>query len=599
MNRILRSIAAGVVLAASGSAIAQTLDEPAVRRAMDDELARTLAQLRLADQQAPYYVAYEVADHRFVGLQASGGVVSQVSDNRSRLLNVDVRIGTPQSDSSRVIDNRLFGTRTSEITRDGSTSLPLGDDYDALRRKLWIASDIAYKRALEDHATRQAVAGARAQGDLPPDQLPVPALQQVDDMGELRLDLPAMEQLLREVSAAVDAEPAVEQSVVWLTATQRTVRFVASDGTATWLRRPGVEVGLVASTRATDGEPLIDHWSHRVLLPADLPPRDALVAQARELGQRLATLRTTPPLRDYTGPVLFSDVAAAQLVALRLAPKLGPLPRFYTAEAPMQSYIDQMMEPTLAFARRIGARVLPAGGELVDDPTLREWNGVRLPSAGAFDSEGVATQRKVLVADGRLKTLLSTRAPALLEHVTPGNQRGTLPATSTLVLRSDEAVDAAGMQREIDLALQGSEQPWILEVERFTDEVVEGRLNQSSFSFVIGGSTPSLPRVARASKRFPDGRREPLRGIALADIGEREFRHVVAIGDTPTLLVDIADGISMLSMMGRRNTGGAPQAYLVPPLLFEELSAAEDTKEVRRLPILAKPSTAAGAAETP
>lgn len=566
-------------------------DETALRRAMSEELARSMAQLRLEGQQAPYYIAYEVTTSRALGLQAAGGVLSDVNDSHSRTLFVDVRVGTPAADSSRVASDAFGSTRTSELTGSGATRLPLGEDTAALRRKLWIATDAAYKRALEDYAARQAVHAARAQDEQPPDLVAVEPLQRNDDQGALHIDLPQAEALLRDVSAALGAEPGIDVSGAWLDASEQSVHFVASDGTATWTRRPRTRIGIAAATRANDGEPLLDHVEHHAWQPAGLPSRDALVADARELVQRLSTLRSVEPVRDYTGAVLFSGAAAGQLVALRLAPKLAPLPRYFATEPPMQGMIDQITEPTRGFARRIGGRVLPAGAELVDDPTLPAWNGTALVSAGAIDSEGVPVRRKQLVADGRLRELLSTRAPAIGEHVTPGNMVGFLPGSSTLLLRSDDAVDAAGMRREIELLLQGAQTPWILEVERFADPALEMRINQTTFSFIFGAA-PQLPRVARANKLFPDGRREPLRGLRLPDIGEREFRHIVAIGDTPTLQVGAPSEMSFMGMLGRRSANVVARSYIVPDLLFEELSAAEDTKEVRRVPLLARPSDA-------
>lgn len=566
-------------------------DEAALRTALSQELARSMAQLRLDGQLPPYYIAYELATTRTLGLQAAGGVLSDVDDAHHRVLFVDVRVGTPASDSSRVASNAFGVSRASELTRSGATRLPLGSDPVALRRKLWIATDTAYKRALEDYATRQAVHASRAQDDQPPDLIAVEPLQRNDDQGVLHIDLAQAEALLRDLSSTLDATPGIEVSAAWLNASESSVHFVASDGTATWTRRPRTRIGYAAATRADDGEPLLDHVEQHAWQPAGLPARDTLLAGAREMSQRLAALRNVEPLRDYTGPVLFSGHAAGQLVGLRLAPKLAPLPRYFAVEMQMQGMIDQITEPTRGFARRIGGRVLPAGAELVDDPTLRTWQDTALPSAAAFDGEGVPTQRKQLVTDGRLRELLATRAPAVREHTTPGNMSGAMPGSSTLLLRSDDAVDAAGMRREIELLLQGAQTPWILEVERFADPALEARINQSSFSFIFGAA-PQLPRVARANRLYPDGRREPLRGLRLPDIGERDFRHIVAIGDTPTLQIGTPSEMNFMGLLGRRSNVEPVRSYIVPALLFEELSAAEDTKEARRVPLLGKPSDA-------
>ena len=68
-----------------------------------------------------------------------------------------------------------------------------------------------------------------------------------------------------------------------------------------------------------------------------------------------------------------------------------------------------------------------------------------------------------------------------------------------------------------------------------------------------------------------------------------------AIGDTPFLYVQPPEDFSRMMLFSRRNASELPSAYLVPSLLFEELSASEDSRQVRRLPLLPKPSASSTA----
>ena len=60
---------------------------------------------------------------------------------------------------------------------------------------------------------------------------------------------------------------------------------------------------------------------------------------------------------------------------------------------------------------RVGTRVLPANVSLVDDPTLKEFNGQPLLGSYEMDDEGVKAQRVHVVENGILKNLLMSRRP--------------------------------------------------------------------------------------------------------------------------------------------------------------------------------------------
>ncbi|NLB12906.1 MAG: hypothetical protein GX826_02645, partial [Gammaproteobacteria bacterium] len=162
-----------------------------------------------------------------------------------------------------------------------------------------------------------------------------------------------------------------------------------------------------------------------------------------------------------------------------------------------------------------------------------------------------------------------------------------------LILQARDGVDEAGMQAEIAVLLADADQPFALEVERFADDMIERRLSQTSFTIYLTGSEQALPRPVRINKLWHDGRREPVRGLLLADVGSREFRSLAAIGDTPSLVVrETGLAGARIGLFSQRGVADQPSGYLVPDLLFEELSASEDTRQVRRRPLLPKPSAA-------
>src|SRR5690606_16844719 len=131
---------------------------------------------------------------------------------------------------------------------------------------------------------------------------------------------------------------------------------------------------------------------------ADLPGADEI---GREAGAR-AVARVNPrKLASTTAPVIFENRIAAQVLSPLVQAIAGP------AVARGVSFLKD----------RLGQPVLPAGVDLVDDP-------LRLRGLGStpFDDEGVAVERRALVADGVLTTwLLNTASAAQLGLETTGH----------------------------------------------------------------------------------------------------------------------------------------------------------------------------------
>ena len=126
-------------------------DEDALMQAMRAELARAVEQLRMEELEAPYFVAYTVWDIERKGTQASFGALLPSSESRTRFLSAEVRVGEPSFDNTNFLSMSLL-TRDSRRT----ARLPLEDNVVELRRQIWLATDAAYKNALEGLAAKRA-----------------------------------------------------------------------------------------------------------------------------------------------------------------------------------------------------------------------------------------------------------------------------------------------------------------------------------------------------------------------------------------------------------------------------------------------------------
>jgi hypothetical protein len=133
-------------------AIAQdNAQQDAVVKALVDELHR-VPQLAIRGAQAPYYVALRVADSHVFEVEASFGALVSSRDFPDRRLFADVRVGSYEHDNGNFEPDRAWADFADQSRR----WLPFEDDYAAIRRDAWLATDAGYKAALRAFGQKKA-----------------------------------------------------------------------------------------------------------------------------------------------------------------------------------------------------------------------------------------------------------------------------------------------------------------------------------------------------------------------------------------------------------------------------------------------------------
>ncbi len=86
-------------------------------------------------------------------------------------------------------------------------------------------------------------------------------------------------------------------------------------------------------------------------------------------------------------------------------------------------------------------------------------------------------------------------------------------------------------------------------------------------------SAPSAS-LLEVYKLFPDGHEEPVRGMEITDLTAATFRDIVAAGDKPVVYTNLfMPRFPGLFSYGMWSGMEVPEvSYVVPPLLFEELT---------------------------
>jgi TldD protein len=606
-------LAAFVLLAAAAScatARAQATsqanqDNDQTLRAMRDEMARSKTRLELripgTDQPVrPYYVEYRLLDLDVREVVAEFGTLLQSTHNRNRFMNVEARVGSYKLDSSNFISDEGF---RGFIGSQGSVGIDR--DYDSLRQDLWIATDQAFKEAIEAYSRKQAYLSSLARQSDIDDLSRTQPIQLVEPLVTPDWTNRNWEQEARDASAALRLFPEVYESRVTYYLVYATEYLMTSEGTEIRANRTFAAVEAGMNTLANDGMPLNHLYSAYTPKPADLPNVDAVRKGLNVAASELMALRAAQPAQDYTGPVLFEARAAAPL----LAQVLGPAMNGSRPPVAFQPVVEQLignLGGKSDWAGRIGARVLPPSVSIVDDPGAREFHGTPLIGAFAVDDEGVRAQKVTVVENGALKGLLMSRRPGTDSDQSNGHGRSGFlsdakPTMSNLFFRSTETVPAAELKKKFLEECRAEKLPYCVVV-REMDNPALSLLHQEEFSELLAsfqggaGTGDRLPLLVY--KVYPeDGREEVIRGARIIGVNTRALRNLAGIGNDDFVYNYMQSQIAgfagtALGAFGSAQ-GGLPASVVAPSLLFEELEVRGARGEPKRLPLLPAPPLSA------
>jgi hypothetical protein len=461
-------------------------DDPVIA-ALQDELQRSMSTLRLEGQPAPYYIAYQLDDISSRALTARLGEIANDNPGHSRVLSVEVRVGDYDFDSSR------FNSPGSLAT--GTAVAALDDDYDALRRQLWLLTDASYKGALKLFASKKAAFQNRKADEVIPD------FSRASPVQKVLAPLPASPasvwsdwtERARQLSGVFLSNPDIQTSEVNVVEERGRRYYVNSEGfrIVTPISVSGMRV--LADTQAADGTPVRDNFEILERSLQDLPATAELLARTREFAARMTAVRTASMGDEYTGPVLFEARAGAELARQVLVPALLAV-RSQDSERATQGTQPQ-------FLSRIGTRVMAEELSVTDTPSLARFGARPVGGAYELDDEGVPAQDVPLVEQGKLRTLLTNRVPLRGLLQSNGHGRGGTVQPGVVQISSSAAVPFAQLKATYLELLKK-----------------EGR----AFGYIVR-SLASLQVV----KVTPDGAEEPVRGVRFGSLATNMFRDVL------------------------------------------------------------------------
>ena len=562
-------------------------DPPAndqVLRALVDELGRSMT-LKLENLDTPYFVEYVVDDSDTYRVSASFGAIVTSDQSRSRRLNSQVRVGTYQLDSTNFTaggggGGRFRGGGGGGPRRggggSGSAVLPIEDDYTAIRQAIWAATDRDYKAALETLSQKRAYMQDRQADDRPDDFSRQDPVRVIEAPMVRSFDQPKWERILRQLSERFLEGTRIQQADVDLQFSVANRYLVNSEGTRQRTGQSRVLLSVTASGQTDNGDRLSDGERFFAEAPEGLPGLEALELAVDALVARLEGALGAPELGEYTGPVLFDGLAAAQMFQALLAPGLAGRPD-QVGERRRRSSEDENL------AKQLGRRILPSTFSLFDDPRAELFEQTLLAGHYLIDDEGVLAERVPVVERGKLVGLAMSRTPTREFVQSNGHGRGSRGASSAsigcLYVETAEGLAEAELRQALIEAAREQDLKYGIRIASIASGgSATGLLAQ--FARAQGGG-PSLPDPLLIYKVFvDDGHEEQVRGVEFGDLDLGALKEIVEAGSTRTVHNHFG---------GLRSA--APQSVIAPSVLFEELDLYRIEQESERKPILDPPAS--------
>lgn len=526
------------------------------------ELTRNVEVLK-KEPVPPYFVAYTVTDTQTSRLAASFGAVLADVDSRGRTLGVDVRAGDYALDNTHEIRGE-----PAPPAGLGRSVIPLTDSAPAIDVAAWLATDRAYRQAVERLARVKTNLAAKVKEEDPaPDFSHEDPQVFVGKPAAIKVDKAAWEARLRRLSAPFADDPALLRGEVALSVGAGTRYLVSTEGSRLLTGDTSWRLSIQATTKAEDGMELPVFATYFARTEAGLPSESKLAEDVRGMVAMLAKLRAAPVVDPYSGPAILSGRAAGVFFHEIFGHRI---------EGSRQKTADDAQ----TFAKKVGLPILPPFLSVVADPTLSKLADTELAGSYAYDDEGVRARRVTVVRDGVLSEFLLNRSPLARFPNSNGHGRGQaglrpVSRQSNLLVESSAGVTSAQLVERLKEEAKKAGKPFGL----LFDQVEGG------FTFT-GRYVPNAFNVTPivVYRVYADGRpMELVRGVDLIGTPLAAFNKIVATDDR----VQTFNGIC------GAESGPVPVSASSPALLVSEVEVQKKAKSQDTLPILPVPAKAA------
>ncbi len=527
---------------------------------LEDELQFNFAKLQNADSAELYYLAYQVVDEKEYSLGAELGSLTADNLNHGRYLDIDVRVGSYQMDNTREIPGgRGMASR-------GAVQLPLGNDPEAVKMRIWEATDREYKSAQERYTNVLTSMAVKVEAeDQSNDFSKEEPRVYIGEEAELEFDKDVWIEKLKKYSAIFTNHPEIERSSVSLSARTRNSYLVNTEDTKIQEGQKYIRLYVSCMSTADDGMNLRRFESFDASDFASMPDDDEIIGTIKRLIDELIALKNAPLAEPYSGPAILTGRASGVFFHEIFGHR-------------MEGHRQKSESEGQTFTKKVGESVLPEFISVYSDPTRSRFGDIDLRGYYKYDDQGVEGQRIALVEKGILKNFMMSRTP--IENFPHSNGHGrrhygfnVVARQSNLIIESEKTTEFENLKKMLLEECRRQGKPYGL-----------------IFDDISGGFTFTGRYMPQSFKVIPlivykvyvdDGHTELIRGVDIVGTPLTSFSKIIMAGDDP----DVFNGTC------GAESGWVPVSAVSPSLLLSEIEIERSQKGQDRPPLLPSPLT--------
>ncbi len=532
---------------------------------MHKELDRSFEKLKKAGDAPVYYLGYRLYDVDSLYISGEYGALTRnVVPDHDRILNVDLRVGSPKIDNThRSRDSDAFSVVRSSA---GSSRLfvPLENNELALRQAIWLETDDAFKQAQQQFARVQAGKEVNVTEEDSSDDFSTEAAQKFTvEPKAFDVDQEKWKVIVKRLSAIYKNYPEIYDSSVIFTAKLTKRYLVNNEGSEIADSRTDYRLYTMAQARAEDG---MDMWLYDDVAAVkldEMPSEEELTKLINGVADNLVKLSKAPKADPYVGPAILRSKAAGVFFHEVFGHR-------------MEGHRQKDEKEGRTFTKQMNHEVMPEFISVLDDPTLKTLGNIHLNGFYEYDDEGVPAQKVTLVDKGVLKSFLMSRSP--VEGFPKSNGHGRcdpkynpVARMGNLMVKSEKTVPYEDLRQMLIDELKKQKKSYGL----VFDDIAGGFTTTSTRAGQMYSLQPLI-----VTKVFADGRPDQLvRGVKIVGTPLTALEKIICAADDDGTFNGICGAES----------GSVPVSASSPSLLVGAIEVELKEKRADKPPILPPP----------
>lgn len=234
---------------------------------------------------------------------------------------------------------------------------------------------------------------------------PLPARYYTEPLANDGFDVEEWQKVLNEVTYMFRSEKHLLDASASLESKMVRKYLVTSDGGEIIDNEQRYALYLTAKILRSNGRPKTLNKRYDVKLLSELPSKEVIMNDVKELLRILNGLYDAHDFESYEGPVLLGSIATGIF---------------------MHEMVGHRLESGYrgGIFKSYGTKIFPDFIQITDDPTTESYRGISLIGHYKYDDEGIPAQAVTCIKDGVFKSMLTSRTPYYTGSVSNGHGRG-------------------------------------------------------------------------------------------------------------------------------------------------------------------------------